>query len=219
MDTIKIVIADDHPTFREGLCRLIDEVEDLHCIGQASDGFEALKMVKELEPDVVILDVSMPGTNGIETAKRIKFACPKTAILMLSAFDFQSYILSALQVGASGYMSKDRPFTEIAGAIRLAKTGNSVFDFKATDRILNNIIFSDNGNEHNQANLNTREMDVIKLTAQGMSNKQIATTLMLSERTVQTHLVNIYKKLKVNSRTQAILSGLREGWLSIDNLT
>ena len=198
---------------------MLEEIEDIECIGQACDGYEAIKLAKELLPDVAIIDVSMPNLNGIETAKRIKSTCPQIAILMLSAFDYQSYILSSLQVGASGYMSKDRPLSEIAAAIRLINSGDSVLDIKATDKIVNHLASSDNGNKSGLGELNAREMEVIKLAAQGRSNKEIASTLIISERTVQTHLVNTFRKLKVSSRTQAVLYGLRKGWLTIDNLT
>ncbi|MBN1601533.1 MAG: response regulator transcription factor, partial [Chitinispirillaceae bacterium] len=217
MGIIKILIVDDHPTYREGLSRLLTEEVDFNCIGEASNGFDAVNMVKELQPDVAIVDVSMPDINGIETTKRIKATRPETAVLMISAFDYQSYILSSLQVGASGYMSKDRPFSEIAAAIRLVNKGDSVLDIKATDKVIASLVSSDNNHSNNVSELNSREMDVIRLASRGMSNKDIALTLIVSERTVQTHLVNIYKKLKVNSRTQAIIAGLRLGWLTIDD--
>lgn len=219
MEPIKILIIDDHPTYRQGLSRLLSEESDFKCVGEASNGFEALNMVKDLQPDVALVDVSMPNINGIETTKRIKAARPETSVLMISAFDYQSYILSALQVGANGYMSKDRPFSEIAAAIRVISKGDSVLDVKATDKVIANIISSENNSSNGISDLNTREMDVIRLAARGMSNKDIASTLIVSERTVQTHLVNIYKKLKVNSRTQAVITGLRQGWLTVDDLT
>lgn len=219
MSTIRFILVDDHPTFREGLARLLSDEEDLECVGCAADGFEAVNLARELQPDIAIIDVSMPNLNGIEAARRIKLASPGIAILILSAYNYQSYILTSLQVGASGYMSKDRSLNEIASAIRLINTGDSVLDIKATDHIIEQLRYSDNGNGSISGELNTREMEVIRLAAQGMSNKEIASTLFISERTVQTHLVNIFKKLKVNSRTQAVLSGLRKGWLTLDNLT
>ena len=215
MESIKLLIVDDHPVFREGLCQMLDEIDDIECIGQASDGHEAVKLAEELHPDVVILDISMPDLNGIEAARRIKTACPQTSILMLSAFDYESYILGSLQAGASGYLLKDRPLGEIADAIRLVNKGQSVLDTNVTGKIIDHLAFSPDGSKSRPGELNSREMEILKLVAQGMSNKEIASILIISERTVQTHLVNIFKKLKVSSRTQAIIYGLRKGWFNI----
>ena len=219
MKKIRLLIADDHPAFIEGLARLLNDEDDLDCIAKAADGLEAIKMAEEYQPDVVILDVSMPKVNGIEAAKEIKKTCPKVAILMISAFDYQSYILASLQAGAVGYMSKDTPLNDLVGAIRLVYNGGSVLDAKATSKIVNHLTRRDNGSGTDAGNLLPRELEVLKLAANGMSNKKIARELIISERTVQTHLVNIFRKLEVNSRTQAVLKGLEKGWLNLDNLS
>jgi len=219
MDKIRLMIADDHPTFREGLSRLLEDEEDLECVAKPTDGIEAVRLAKELQPDVAIIDVSMPNLNGIEAAKRIKAACPKTAILMVSAFNYQSYILASLQAGAAGYMSKDTPLADLVGAIRLVYKGDSVLDAKATNKLVSHLSVGDGSTRTDSERLLPRELEVLKLAAKGMSNKKIARELIISERTIQTHLVNIYRKLGVNSRTQAVLKGLDKGWLTLDNLS
>jgi len=217
MEKIRLLIADDHPAFREGLSRLLEEEEDLECVATSADGEEAVKMVEELHPDVAIIDVSMPKLDGIKATEKIKAACPDTAVLMVSAFDYPSYVLASLKAGASGYMSKDRPLQELISAIRLVRGGDSILDLKATDTIVQCLIDSERGSKTSFDELQSRELDVIKLTAKGMSNKDIANELFISERTVQTHLINIFRKLGVNSRTQAVLYALRKGWITLND--
>jgi len=217
MEKTRLLIADDHPAFREGLSRLLEEEEDLECVGISADGEEAVRMVEELHPDVAVIDVSMPNLDGIKATEKIKAACPDTAVLMISAFDYQSYVLASLKAGASGYMSKDRPLRELISAIRLVRGGDSILDLKATDTIVQCLIDSERGGKTGFDELQSRELDVIKLTAKGMSNKDIADELFISERTVQTHLINIFRKLGVNSRTQAVLYALRKGWITLND--
>ncbi len=119
MDKIKVLVADDHPTFREGLCHFIEAEEDLEVVARSADGPNTVSLAKELNPDVAIIDVSMPGLNGIEAARQVKEACPKTAIIMVSAYDYESYVLASLQAGAVGYLLKDTPVRELVSAIRM----------------------------------------------------------------------------------------------------
>ena len=215
---ITVVIGDDHPAFREGLSRLLNDETDIQCVGKAADGLEVVLLVKESRPNVAIIDVSMPNLNGIEAVKQIKAACPGTAILIVSAFDYHSYVLASLQAGALGYMSKDRPLSELVSAIRLVNNGDSVIGIKTTDKIMNHLTGGYKGDRVFKQLL-PREIEVLRLAAKGMSNKGIAAELIISERTVQTHLVNIFKKLQVNSRTQAVLHALTKGWLTLDDLS
>ena len=223
-EKIKVLIADDHPTFRDGLSRLLEDEGDFECIGQASDGQEAVDMTKKLGPDVVLIDINMPRLRGAEAAKEIKKNCPEVAIIMLSAFDYEAYIVTSLQAGARGYLLKSTSLEKLTSSIRLVYRGESVLDIKATDKLVHHLQPLKNGNNNNNNNNNNtqfqhlypREIQVLKLAAKGKGNKEIADILSISERTVQTHLVNIFKKLGATSRTQAVLTALKEGWIALE---
>ena len=218
MQRIRIVVADENPIFREGLCRLLEDENDLEAVGCAADGADAVRLAKELLPDVAIIDVAMRGINGIEAATQIKAACPGTAILMMSAYIYESYMLASLRAGAAGYLLKNIPLRDLINAIRLVHAGEGVFNLKAASKILSRSA-GDKGNERrNLKGLRQRELEVLGLVAKGLGNKEIAAELVVSERTVQTHLVNIFRKLRVNSRTAAVLAALKEGWITLDDL-
>lgn len=219
MKRIKVLVADDHPAFREGLCRFLEEDKDLEIVARPEDGEETVRLAKELLPDVAMIDVAMPKLNGIEAARQIKEACPETAILMLSAFGYQSYLVASLRAGAAGYMLKNTPIDDLISAIRLVHSGEGVFDLKTISTVLAQVT-ADNGAERKVlASLHRRELEVLKLVAKGTKNKKIGEELNISQRTVQTHLVNIFRKLKVSSRTEAVLHALREGWIVLDDLS
>ncbi len=217
MEKIRVMVVDDHPTFRDGLCRFLKEEEDIEVIGTAANGEDAVRLARELCPDVTVIDVVMPGLNGIETARRISAATPGTAILMVSAFGYEAYLLASLQAGAKGYMVKDTPVNELISAIRLVHSGQDVFDHKAISKVLRRVSGGGKGPRH-LTELRERELDVLRLAAKGMSNGSIADQLGISERTVQTHMVNIFRKLEVGSRTEAVLHAVREGWLTLNDL-
>jgi NarL family two-component system response regulator LiaR len=218
METIKVVIADNHPAFREGLCRLLADEKELEVVGQAADGEEIVALCESLKPDVAIIDVAMPKLSGIEATKRIKEISPDTAVLIVSAFNYQTYILASLRAGAAGYLTKDTPIRELVTAVRLAYSGDGIIDRSAANNIIRHLIADKDGRKGN-LDLYPREMEVLKLTAKGMRNKEIAKELNISERTVQAHLSNIFNKLEVDSRTEAVLQALKEGWLDICDLS
>lgn len=218
MKKIRALLADDHPAFREGLSRLLYEEGDVEVVAKTADGEEAVKLVKELQPDVALLDVSMPKLNGIEAAKQIKASCPQTAILMVSAYGYESYLLASLQAGAAGYLLKNAPLRELINAVRSVNSGQGVFDLKATGKVLRRLATGNGDNKATLEELHHRELEVLKLVAKGIGNKEIARQLDVSERTVQTHLVNIFKKLGVSSRTEAAIHALKEGWVTLDDL-
>jgi two-component system, NarL family, response regulator LiaR len=217
MDKIKVVIADNHPAFREGLCRLLRDDKEIEVVGQAGDGEEIVKLSGDLKPDVAIVDVAMPKLNGIEATKKIKENSADTAVLILSAFNYQTYVLASLRAGAAGYLTKDTPIRELITAVRLAHAGDGVIDRSAANSLIRQLIAVKDGKKGNM-DLYPREIEVLKLTAKGMRNKEIARELSISERTVQAHLSSIFSKLKVESRTEAVLQALREGWLDICDL-
>lgn len=217
MDRIRILVADDHPTFREGLCHFLESESDIEVVAKTADGEETVRLAKELVPQVAIIDVSMPKLNGIEAARQIKAACPATAILMVSAYNYQSYLLASVRAGAAGYVLKSAPVSELVGAVRMVLNGEGVFDLKGLSQVLKHV--AQPGIEQQDAvELHQRELDVLKMAARGLGNKEIAKALSISERTVQTHMVNIFRKLEVGSRTEAVLRALREGWLALEDL-
>lgn len=215
---IRVIIADDHPAFRDGLSRLLEDEGDIEVVAKPEDGEEAVSLAKELLPDVAIVDIAMPKLDGIETTRQIKACCPETNVLIVSAHNFGSYILAALRYGASGYILKTASLGEIAGAIRLVHAGEGVFDLKAGSRVLCRLANSKGENGEITDIIRPRELEVLRLAAKGMGNKEIARQLIISERTVHSHLINIFRKLDVGSRTEAVLHALKEGWLSLDDL-
>lgn len=217
MEKIRVMVIDDHPAFREGLTRLLKEETDLEIIATLGDGLQALELAGKLKPDVAVMDISMPGMNGIEAAKQIKEVSPGTAILMVSAYKYPSYVLACLRAGAVGYLMKNASLDKIISAIRMIHGGGSVFDLKITGKVLLNLASGKAGMEQDQE-LHPRELQVLDLAARGRGNKEIGNQLNISERTVQTHLVNVFRKLQVNSRTEAIVRALKEGWLVLDDL-
>lgn len=201
--------------FRQGLAMLCRTEGDIECIAQASDGYEAVRQVRELMPDVVVLEISLPKLSGIEAINQIKSTCPNTAVLVLSSLDHDTHILRALQAGAAGYVLKNAQLTELIGAIRLVAKGDTVLILNSSRRIIDLL---GKVNKHHPGGdvLQPRELEVLKLAARGMSNREIAGQLIISERTVHTHLHNVFKKLGASSRTQAVLTALRHGWLDVD---
>lgn len=220
MEKIKVLLADDHPAFREGLSRLLSEQDDLMIVGEAADGEEAVELVNKLKPDVAVVDVAMPKLSGLEAAKRIKEVCPDTAVLIVSAYDDEQYIINAIEAGAAGYLSKSTRVRELTAAIRAVHNDEMIFDSSAARKVFNSITVSKNkpSTDEPSSPLNRRELEVLKLAAKGMSNKEIAQELTISTRTVQSHLVNVFTKINVNSRTEAVLHALREGWIALDDL-
>jgi len=219
VDKIRLLIVDDHPAFRDGLARILGEEEEFECVGKAADGAAAINMAKRLKPDIVLMDFVMPKSDGTRAAREIRKHCPNTAIIMLSAFDYEAYILASLRAGARGYILKTAPLDKITSAIRLVHKGESVLDIGVTDKLMNHLQLKESGED---GHINTRfdmlqprELEVICLAAKGMSNKEIADNLFISERTVQTHMVNIFRKMGGNSRTQAVLYAVREGWVNL----
>lgn len=218
MEKIKVMVVDDHPTFRDGLSRLLQEEADIEIVATPGNGEEAVELARKLNPDVIIMDISMPKMNGIEATKLIKAEMPQIAILLISAYSYQSYVLAALRAGAAGYLLKNAPLHEIIKAVRMVHSGEGVFDMKITGNLLRRLAADKVENRKDLEELHSRELEILCLTAKGESNKEIANQLDISERTVQTHLVNIFRKLRVSSRTEAVLQGLRQGWLTLEDL-
>jgi len=217
-EKIRVLIADDHAVVREGLCSLLSEEADLEVVAKAADGKEAIELAKELHPNVALIDIVMPKLDGIETAKQIKAACPTVNIIMLSAYDYEAYALGALEAGAVGYLLKETSLHELVNAIRMVHAGQGVVDLKAWNRMLQRLTAPKDEGKRSLEKLQTRELDILKLVAQGMSSREIGKNLTINRRTVQTHLDNIFTKLGVHSRTEAVVYAIREGWLTLNDL-
>ncbi len=217
----RILIADDHAVLREGMRNLLEQEKDFEVVGEASDGEEAVRLGSKLKPDVVIMDIVMPKLNGIEATRLIKQANPSSAVLILTAYSDIRYILGLLEAGACGYLLKSARSSEIVGAIRAVRAGESVLDAVVTRKLLQRVVgpTGSDGEARASGQLTARETEILRLAARGMSNKDIAEMLFLSLRTVKAHLTNIFNKMGCGSRTDAIIKGLREGYINLDDVT
>jgi NarL family two-component system response regulator LiaR len=221
VDKIKILLAEDHVVVREGTRELIQHEDDMEVVGEAGDGEEAVRLAEQTKPHVVIMDITMPKLNGIEATKLIKAKMPSIAILILSAYDNDQYVTALLEAGAAGYLLKNIRGRELIDAIRAVHAGESVLHPRIARKVLNRLAMTGPKPEGEPASdiLSERELEVLRLAAKGLSNRDIAEQLFLSTRTVQAHLGNIFNKLDVGSRTEAILHGLRKGWFTVEDLS
>jgi len=219
MKKTRVLLAEDHVVVRESICQFLERERDLTVVGQASDGEEAVELTRQLRPDVVVMDVAMPKLNGIEATKLIKTYNPSTAVLVLSAYDYDQYIFALLDAGACGYLLKDVSGRELIEAIRAVHKGDSVLHPAVARKVVER--FRHLGKPTGSASdlLTEREIDVLKAAARGMSNKDIAKQLSLSVRTVEAHLGTIFNKLGVGSRTEAIIHALKNGWLALNDIS
>ncbi len=213
---IAIVIADDHALVREGTRRLLDSETGLVVVGEAGDGASAVAEVERLKPDVVIMDIAMPGMNGIEATRQIKARQPQVAVLALTAHDDDQYILKLLDAGAAGFLLKDARGRELADAVRAVHRGETILSPAIAARAAR-LASERRAQTESRPPLSDREMEVLREAARGLPNKDIARRLNLSVRTVHTHLGNIFSKLGVGSRTEAVLLALRSGWISLED--
>lgn len=220
MGKIRILIADDHAVVREGTRRILEQEPDMEVVGEAGDGEEAVNLATSLKPDVAIMDISMPKMDGIEATRLIKAACPSISVLALSAYDDDQFVFSLLEAGAAGYLLKSVRSRELLDAIRAVYSGESVLHPSIARKVLNRFVPASGKPEGKEPSgmPSDREMEVLKLAAQGLSNQDIAEKLCLSIRTVQGHLGHIFNKLQVGSRTEAVVRALKEGWVTLDDV-
>jgi DNA-binding NarL/FixJ family response regulator len=220
MNTIKVLIADDHTLFRQGLTRLLSGQSDIRLVAEAKDGAEAIELAKKTRPDVAVVDITMPGIGGDQVAKRIKIDCPNTAVLILTVHNEEDYVEKCSSAGVDGYLLKDVDRKELLYAIRLISRGKHVWDNLSVGVLKDSLHINANGREQRALfnRLRDRELEILRLLVRGMTNKEICTTLGISEHTVRTHLRNIYSRLDISSRNEATALALREGLVSLDQL-
>ena len=232
-DPIRVVLADDHAVVRKGIREFLEEEGDIVVVAEAADGAQAVSLVVEHRPDVAVLDVQMPGMGGIEATRQIKAQCPAVRVLILTAYDDDPYIFALLHAGANGYILKTADSAELVRALRAVHRGESALDSAVTHKVVQHLTTgrpsapSPSGDPGQAAAeprakaawveaLTEREVEVLRLAAKGLTNKAIGHTLGISDRTVQGHLANIYGKLGVNSRTEAVTQALKQGWIVVE---
>jgi DNA-binding NarL/FixJ family response regulator len=218
MDLIRILVADDHVVVREGTRQILDREEDLEVVAQASDGQEAIDLVLQHHPRVALLDISMPLMNGIEATRKIKELAPQTAVLVFSAYDYDEYVFAILEAGAAGYLLKNSRSSELVEAVRRVAAGESVLHPAIAAKVLSRVNKREPAGDEALESLTERELEVLRLAALGLSNKEIADQIYVSPRTVQSHMANIFGKLNVGSRTEAVMVGLKRGWIALGEL-
>jgi two-component system, NarL family, response regulator LiaR len=215
--TIAVLLADDHALVREGTRRLLEAEPDIRVVAEAGDGITAVAEAERTHPDVAIIDVAMPGMSGIEATRRIKALLPNVAVLALTAYDDDQYVLALLEAGAAGFMLKEARAEDLLEAVRAVHRGESVLQPRVAARALRRAVSRQTPPLISAPPLSEREMEVLREAARGLPNKDIAHRLDLSVRTVHTHLGNIFAKLKVGSRTEAVLLALRRGWVALED--
>ena len=219
-EKIRILLADDHALLRQGTAELLQHEKDIEVVAQAENGQQAVRMAHETQPDIVVMDVRMPGLSGIDATRQIRRDLPHVQVLVLTAYDDDQYVFSLLQAGASGYLLKTAPASELIRSIHQVQAGESPLSPAIARKVVarfNAGNATETGPEGatNPDTLTPRELEILQFLAQGMSNRDIAEALYISERTVQAHLTNIFAKMQVTSRLEAVLKGIRLGWLTL----
>lgn len=209
--SIRLLIADDHPVVRAGLEGMLSRQPDFEVVGEAADGREAVELADRLYPDVVLMDLRMPALEGVAAIEEIKAQRPDIQVLVLTTYDSDADILRAVEAGATGYLLKDSPREELYEAVRAAAQGKVLFAPAVANKLMQHI------REPRRDALSTREIEVLNLVRRGLSNKEIARSLHVSEATVKTHLIHTFKKLGVEDRTAAVTVALEKGILHLGN--
>ena len=208
---LRIVVADDHTLVRAGLVTLMSRMQDVEVAGEAADGRAALKLVKELQPDIAILDISMPQLNGLDTAEKIKEASPKTKVIILSMHANEEYVAQALKAGAAGYLLKDAATTELDMAIKVVAQGQFYLSPSISRQVVDNLL---HGGPSGLDVLSPRQREILQLIAEGKSTRDIAETLHLSVKTIETHRAQLMERLDIHDVAGLIKYALRKGLIS-----
>lgn len=208
MTNLRVFVADDHELVRYALKTMLDAEPDIEVVGEAADGDAAILGCGAVNPDVLVLDLRMPGEGGVEVCRKVRENCPETTVLVLTSFDEDDELFGVLSAGACGYLLKDSRPERIVHAIRSVADGQAVFDSAVASRIITG---RQQGNDALEDPLSEREMDVLQLMAKGLSNKEIGHALWIGETTVKTHVSHILRKLDQADRTQAVLAAVKSG--------
>jgi DNA-binding NarL/FixJ family response regulator len=218
-ERLRVLVCDDHALFRRGLQMVLEQEDDLELVGEASNGVEVVTKAQELMPDVILMDVRMPKRSGIEAATEIKETLPHVKILMLTISDDEADLYEAIKAGASGYLLKEIPIEEVADAIRSVWAGQSRISPSMASKLLSEFAAMSKASEDKPQmpapRLTDREMEVLRLVAQGLNNRDIAKKLFISENTVKNHIRNILEKLHLHSRMEAVVYAVREKMIEI----
>jgi DNA-binding NarL/FixJ family response regulator len=212
MGAIRVLLADDHTIVREATAEILEHQPDMHVVGQAGTGEEAIDLARELQPDVAVMDIAMPRLNGLEATRRITAECPRCRVLALTAHEEERPIIQLLQAGAVGYLPKTIGLDELLEAIRAAARGESVLPPAVAAVVVRHLAEKEPPEEPAHP-LTDRELEVLRAAAQGLTNYDIAQQLTVSVRTVEAHLTHVYNKLGVSSRTEAVVHAMRQGWI------
>ncbi|MBC8076358.1 MAG: response regulator transcription factor [Chloroflexales bacterium] len=216
MDRISVLLIDDHRVVRQGLHDFLELQEDIEVVGEAASGEEGTQLARELLPDVVMMDLVMPGMDGVETTRRVKQVSPSSRVIVLTSFADDDKVFPAIKAGAISYLLKDISPEDLAHAIRAAQRNEAVLHPEVAAKLMQEFS-APRGVEAPVEQLTDREMDVLRLIARGKSNKEIADTLIISEKTVKTHVSNILSKLHLADRTQAAIYALRQRLVPMDD--
>jgi DNA-binding NarL/FixJ family response regulator len=212
---IRVLVVDDQPLVRSGFRMVIEERPDLELVGEATDGVQALELARELEPDVILMDVRMPNLDGVEATRRLVEEGTQARILVLTTFDLDEYVYAAIRAGASGFLLKDVEPADLVDAIRVVAAGNSLFGPAATERLVARFAQQPAPDAARSLDeLTDREKEILALLATGLSNAELAERLFLSETTVKTHVSSILRKLRVRDRVQAVIAAYDAGLVS-----
>ena len=219
-DVIRVMICDDHALFRRGLRMVLESEDGMEVVAEAEDGADAIKQAEQSAPDVVLMDIRMPNTSGIDATRAIREAVPTAKILMLTVSDEEDDLYSAIKAGANGYLLKEISIEEVASAIRAVITGQSLISPSMASKLLTEFTQLAKKAEEKSSvpspRLTERELEVLRLVAQGMSNREIAGELYISENTVKNHVRNILEKLHLHSRMEAVMYAVKEKLLDVD---
>lgn len=214
MKRIRLIIADDHPVVRRGLCTILSAEEDIEVVGQAKDGQEAVELAQREQPDVILMDLRMPEMDGVQAIRQLKQSNPGIRTIILTTYDNDEFLFEGIRAGARGYLLKDIPPEDLIAAIRATDRGQSLIQPVVAAKLLDQFSHLA-GKETREADLTDRELEVLRLMVKGARNKEIAEALCITEKTVKAHVSSIFQKLQVTHRTEAVTRALERGMVRL----